>query len=168
MPLASQRNKFSLIKPSEIPLNIYSILREVNSLDKLDLNLSKILGYKKGDLNLVHSKSVRCSLKDYPESPRLILTQLDCLDQTVYNMKVHELETMIRYSHHPNIINVYSYWNESSENPFTFKILYILSEEGTIGDVETCIIKNPLKPSKKIIMKYICDMAKGKNLFFFL
>ena len=40
----------------------------------------------------------------------------------------------------------------------------MLFEECLIGDLEDCVINNPLKPSKKTIMKYVCDLAKGLSI----
>lgn len=157
------RERFSLIQAHHPSEEIISRLRGISNLDSLKIDTSRSLGFKKGDLNLVHSRTVRCTLKDSP-APRLVLTRLECLDQTVYNLKVHELDLLSRFSHHPNIVSLYSYWSEPSKDPFTHKILYLLTEEAIVGDLHKTIEINPLKPSTKTIMKYICDLAKGLSI----
>ena len=121
-----------------------------------------MLGFKKGDLNLIHSVTYRCKVRDLEK--RLVLKKLDCLDQSVYNAKIHEVDLLKRMAQHPNIVKLYTYWNEDSGDPFTYKSLYLLFEECMVGDIHRCIVQNPLRPSAKTIMKYICDLCKGLTL----
>ena len=135
------------------------MLKEISRLDDLIIDTSKRLGFKMGDLNLIHSATYRC--RHHLLDHKLVLKKLECLDQSIYNLKIHETELHQRFSHHPNIVTLYSYWNERSDNPFTYKTIYVILEECLVGDLQSCIISNPIKPSNKSIMKYICDLAKG-------
>lgn len=115
-----------------------------------------------GDLNLIHSSTYRCRHKMVDH--KLVLKKMECLDQSIYNLKVHETDLQSRFSHHPNILTLYTYWNEPSDDPFTYKTLYMIFDECLVGDIYSCIITNPLKPSNKSIMKYVCDLAKGLSV----
>jgi serine/threonine protein kinase len=68
---------------------------------------------------------------------------------------------MMRFSNHPNIIRLFSYWSQDSPNPFIYKEIYQVYEEATLGDVDSTVVANTLKPSKRTVMKYICDISKG-------
>lgn len=153
--------RFSLMqnKYSVVPHTDTTILKTVRSLEPILIDNRKLLGFKRGDLNLIHSTTVRCRHQD-SEKP-LVLKKMECLDQSIYNLKIYEIDQHIRFSNHPNIVTLYSYWNEEPDNPFTFKTLFLLFEECLVGDLERCIVQNALKPSNKTIMKYMCDLCKG-------
>ena len=152
--------RFSLMDKKIIDSEAARIFSEVNSLDSLLIDNSKLLGFKKGDLNLIHSTTIKCRHKSYQEFG-LILKKLECLDQSIYNMKVHEIDLHLRYSHHPNIVTLYTYWNTQPDNVFSYKNIYLLFEEALVGDLGSCLISNILKASKKLVMKYICDLSKA-------
>ena len=95
--LRNAQKNFTLLERYTYNIQIESPIYEVKSLDSLDLDLSKTLSYKKGDLNLIQSNTVRCFMKDLNLSEtKLVIKRLDCLDQNVYNLKIHETETMQR------------------------------------------------------------------------
>ena len=76
-------------------------------------------------------------------------------------MQVYEADTLARFSGHCNIVSLYSFWSEKSQNPYTFKTLTVLMEEGILGDMLTTVVRNPKRPPNRIALKYLCDIAKG-------
>ena len=76
-------------------------------------------------------------------------------------MKVYEYDTFMRFRGHPNLISLYSYWSEKSPSPYMYKSLVGLFEEGLIGDMLKSVVLNPIRPSSRLCLKYLCDVAKG-------
>ena len=48
----------------------------------------------------------------------LVLKRIDCVDRRIYDMKVYEFDTFMRYRNHPNLITLHSYWAEKSPSPY--------------------------------------------------
>jgi serine/threonine protein kinase len=115
-----------------------------------------------GNLNLLSSSTFRC--KHVLLDNRLVVKKIDCVDQYIYTQKINEIDQHARFSHHPNIMTNHSYWNENTDDPFIYRSIFVLYEECRVGDIQSCIITNPLKPSNKSIMKYTCDLAKGLSV----
>jgi serine/threonine protein kinase len=160
--LRNAQKNFTLLERYTYNIAIESPIYEVKSLDVLDLDLSKTLSYKKGDLNLIQSNTVRCRMKDPTlETTKLVIKRLDCLDQNVYNLKIHETETMQRLGQNVSIVKLYSYWQETPDNPFIYRSLYQLFEECVLGDLESTVLCSALQPSKRTVIKYACGIAKG-------
>ena len=132
----------------------------------MEVDFRNVLGYRIGDLGNTHPRSFRCSLKkdDRPMKKRLILTKVNCMDLKSYNMKIEEADTFIRFNHHPNITTLYSYWVANGDDPMYYKSIYMLFEEATVGDLNRCLVSNPLKPSRTTVTKYICGLAKGLGM----
>ena len=132
----------------------------------MEVDFSNELGYKVGDLGFVHPRTYRCVLRkdDRSIKKRLVLTRVDCLDLKSYNLKIEEADTFIRFNHHPNVTTLYSYWVSNPTNPMHYKTIYLLFEEATVGDLNRCLVSNPLKPSRTTVTKYICDLAKGLGM----
>jgi serine/threonine protein kinase len=74
---------------------------------------------------------------------------------------VYEADTLARFQGHCNIVSLYSFWSEKPQNPYTFKTLTVLMEEGILGDMLTTVVRNPKRPPPRISLKYLCDLAKG-------
>jgi hypothetical protein len=55
-----------------------SLIKEIHSLDDLVIDTSKRLGFKMGDLNLIHSSTYRC--RHHMLDHKLVLKKLECLD----------------------------------------------------------------------------------------
>ena len=70
----------------------------------------------------------------------------------------------MRFRNHPNITTLYTYWGEKSQNPYCYKSLVALFEEGVYGDMLRCVVLNEERPSNKMILKYLCDICKGLAL----
>lgn len=93
---------------------------------------SQVLNLKKGDLSIIKGEVFRC----FPNMPHLreislILKRLECVDRKIYDLKVYESDTFMRFRGHPNIISLYSYWAEISQSKYVYKTLVQLYEEGT-------------------------------------
>lgn len=132
---------------------------QVDGLDMLKIDNSRILSFKKGDLNLIHTKTLSCTLlrDDRP----LIVKEFDCLDNSIYNMKIHEANTMMNYRFHPNMVNLMSVWKTSATNSFSYKKIYMLFEECPYGNLEDFVYKRFKEFPKKRVLKYLTDVAKG-------
>ena len=76
-------------------------------------------------------------------------------------MKVYEFDTFKRFSGHPNLVTLFSYWAEKSHNPYQYKSLVSIYEEGLCGDMLKSVVLNQVRPSIRLVMKYLCDIAKG-------
>jgi len=74
---------------------------------------------------------------------------------------VYEADTLARFQGHCNIVSLYSFWSEKPQNPYTFKTLTVLAEEGILGDMLTTVVRNPKRPPNRIGLKYLCDLTKG-------
>ena len=108
---SKRHERFELVKRDDanhhgtVARNSY-LLREIKSLDDLVIDTSKRLGFKMGDLNLIHSSTHRC--KHHLIDHKLVVKKLECLDQSIYNLKVHETNQHQKFSSHPNFVTLYS------------------------------------------------------------
>jgi hypothetical protein len=134
---------------------------KIKSIDDLIIDNSKLLSYKKGDLNLIHTRSWRCCLKN--DDKPLILKQFDCLDENVYSMKMHEGNLMLTNRTHPNLVNMLSTWKTESPNSFTFKVIYMVFEECIHGNFQDSVIPHLKTIKQKVLYKHICGLAKALN-----
>lgn len=91
----------------------------------------------------------------------LVLKRIDCVDRRIYDMKVYEYDTFMRFRGHPNLVSLYSYWSEPTMSPYQYKSLVCLFEEGLCGDMFKSVVLNAVRPSTRLAMKYLCDIAKG-------
>jgi serine/threonine protein kinase len=86
---------------------------------------------------------------------------MDCVDRRIYDLKVYELDTFMRFRGHPNIISLFSYWAEKPSSPYQYKSLVCLFEEALLGDMLKTVVLNPVRPTNRLAMKYLCDICKG-------
>ena len=86
---------------------------------------------------------------------------MDCVDRRVYDMKVYEFDTFMRFRGHPNLISLFSYWSEPASSAYQYKALVGLFEEGLCGDMLRSVVLNPVRPSQRLAMKYLADVTKG-------
>jgi serine/threonine protein kinase len=161
---SKRQERFALMNQNEVENYIKvdkgsSLLKDIRSLHDLLVDWSRSLGAKTGNINMVHNESHRCRHRMVDH--KLVVKKIECLDQAIYNQKIIECDQHSRFSHHPNILTQHTYWNESTDNPFHYKSIYVIYDECLVGDINSCIVTNPLKPSYKSIMKYICDLSKG-------
>jgi serine/threonine protein kinase len=75
--------------------------------------------------------------------------------------QVYEADTFTRFQGHPNIVSLYSYWSEKPNNPYTYKTLVLLFEEGILGDMSSTVVRNPKRPNNRLALRYLTDIAKG-------
>lgn len=137
-------------------------LTAIRTVEELELDHSRALSLKRGDLSIIQGEVFRCHpiaphLQDVP----LIIKRLDCVDRRTYDLKVYEADTFSRFQGHANIVSLYSFWSEKPSNPYTFKTLVLLFEEGILGDMATTVVRNPQRPSNRLALRYLCDMCKG-------
>ncbi|KAL0241421.1 hypothetical protein GEMRC1_006656 [Eukaryota sp. GEM-RC1] len=137
-------------------------LSSIRSAEELSIDHSRALSIKRGDLAIIQGEVFRCT----PRAPHLshiplVLRRLDCVDRRTYDMKVYEADTLARFSGHANIASLYSYWTEQSQSPYVFKSLVMLMEEGIMGDLDSAVVKNPVRPSNDYALKLLCDLCKG-------
>lgn len=131
----------------------------VDSLDQLKVDNSHILSLKKGDLNLIHTRTQMCTL--YRDDKPLLLKEFDCLDNSIYNMKIHEANVMLNYRFHPNLVNILSVWKTSATNSFSYKKIFMLFEHCQYGNIHDFAFVRFKQFPKTRILKYLSDAAKG-------
>jgi len=136
-------------------------LGEIRGLQDIRIE-SGHLGYWMGECGYLQPCSNRVMVNGVAK--RLVLTRIDCLDHNSYSQKVEEAEKFIRYSHHPNISTLHSYWVQAPRSAHHYRTVYLLYTEYTVGDLHRCLVLNPLRPSTQTINKYLCDIAKGMGL----
>jgi serine/threonine protein kinase len=119
------------------------------------------LSFKKGDLNLIHSKAWYCKKKGDMTNRILVLKQLDCLDDSIYNMKIHEANLMLNFRHHPNLSNLLSVWKVEPRNSISYRIIYMVFEHASAGNFQEVIMNNHKRFPRKMAFKYLGDIAKG-------
>eukprot|EP00744_Colponema_vietnamica_P000651 GILI01001143.1.p1 GENE.GILI01001143.1~~GILI01001143.1.p1 ORF type:complete len:753 (+),score=218.18 GILI01001143.1:205-2463(+) len=137
-------------------------LSAIRSVEELMIDYRRALSIKRGDLAIIQGEVFKCTpaapnLRDIP----LILKRLDCVDRRTYDLKVYEADTFMRFRGHSNIVSLYSYWSEKPSSPYTYKTLVLLLEEGILGDMLRTVVLNPVRPSNRVCMRYLCDVAKG-------
>eukprot|EP01028_Stygiella_incarcerata_P008318 TRINITY_DN360_c1_g1_i2.p1 TRINITY_DN360_c1_g1~~TRINITY_DN360_c1_g1_i2.p1 ORF type:complete len:750 (-),score=175.24 TRINITY_DN360_c1_g1_i2:546-2795(-) len=140
-------------------------LSAIRSVEELELDFSSALSVKRGDLAIIQGEVYRC----YPKAPHLsdiplILRRLDCVDRRIYDLKVYEADTFMRFQGHANIVSLYSYWSEAPPNQYTFKTLVML-EENCVGGSMSNVVVAPERPSQRTILKWCTDIAKGLIAF---
>ncbi|KAG9389941.1 Protein kinase domain [Carpediemonas membranifera] len=142
--------------------DIATELSQIRTVEELHIDHRQALSIKRGDLSIIQGEVFRCT----PKAPHLsdiplIIKRLDCVDRRTYDLKVYEADAVARFQGHPNIVSLYSYWSEKPTNPYTFKTLVLLEEEGILGDMWNMVVTNSRRPSPRHALKYACDIAKG-------
>jgi len=137
-------------------------LSGIKSVDEVLIDHSSVLAIKRGDLAIIQGEVFKCSpaaphLRDIP----LVLKRMDCVDRRIYDLKIYELDTFMRFRGHPNIISLYTYWAEKASSPYQYRSLVCLVEEALLGDLLKTVVLNPVRPSNRLGMKYLCDISKG-------
>jgi hypothetical protein len=91
-----------------------------------------------------------------------VLKQYDCLDESIFNMKIHEANQMMNFRVHPNLINILSVWKTDATDSFTYKKIFMLYEDCQFGTFNDFILRDFKKFPRKRILKYFTDVAKGR------
>lgn len=139
-----------------------SELTGIRHIDEIQIDHNAVLAIKRGDLAIIQGEVFKCN----PNAPHLraiplVLKRHDCVDRRIYDLKVYECDTFMRFRGHPNIISLYSYWAEKASSPYQYKALVCLYEEALLGDMLKTVVLNPVRPSNRLAMKYLCDISKG-------
>eukprot|EP00762_Andalucia_godoyi_P002754 ANDGO_04511.mRNA.1 Serine/threonine-protein kinase PAK mbt len=111
-----------------------SELSAIKAVEELEIDFSTALASKRGDLAILHGQTYRC----FPRAPHLadiplILKRRECMDRRIYDLKVYEADTFMRFQGHANVVSLYSYWSEPAPNAYTYKTLVTLEEEAIGG-----------------------------------
>ena len=96
-----------------------SELTGIRNVDELIIDHNAVLAIKRGDLAIIQGEVFKCA----PAAPHLrnvplVLKRHDCVDSRIYDLKVYECDTFMRFRGHPNIISLYSYWAEKASSPY--------------------------------------------------
>ena len=74
---------------------------------------------------------------------------------------MHECDQFMRFSNNPHVNTLYTYWSEPSQSPYVYKSLVLLFDEGVLGDMMKTVVLNPIRPTNRLALKYLCDICKG-------
>ena len=141
------------------------MLVHIKSVHDLQIDHSLVLAMKRGDLAIIQGEVFKCTpQEDELRGIPLVLKRADCIDRRIYDMKVYEFDTFMRFRGHPNLVSLFSYWSEPASNPYQYKALVALFEEGLCGDMLKSVVLNSVRPSSRLVSKYTCDIAKGLSL----
>jgi len=141
-------------------------LLQIRSVDQIQLDHSEALGIKRGDVAVIPGEVFRCSPADYRlQNIPLVIKRFQCVDRKVFDMLVHESDTLMRFRGHPNVVSLFSYWTEKPASPYQYKALVQLYEEASLGDMMSTVVLNNARPSDRMVLKWLCDMAKGLSSF---
>ena len=140
-------------------------LYKIKSIDDLEIDYEQALAIKRGDLAIIQGEVFKCRaaaphLNHFP----LVLKRLDWIDRRIYDLKVYEFDQFMRFRNNPNITTLYTYWGEKAQNPYVYKSLVAIFEEGIFGDMLRSVVLNEIKPSNKMTLKYLWDIWKALSL----
>jgi uncharacterized membrane protein YgcG len=113
-------------------------LRMIHSPAQLVIDLTEALSIKRPgfDVAVFDSQSFRCRAADESVAKvGLILKRVTCVDRRMYDIKVYELDTFMRFMNHPHVVSLYAMWNEPTAGPYAYKTLVGLYREGVRGDL---------------------------------
>ena len=113
-------------------------LRMIHSPAQLVIDLSEALSVKRPgfDVAVFESQSFRCRAADEAAAKvGLILKRITCVDRRMYDIKVYEMDTFMRFMNHPHVVSLYTMWNEPVAGPYAYKTLVGLYREGVRGDL---------------------------------
>ena len=113
-------------------------LRMIHSPAQLVIDLTEALSIKRPgfDVAVFESQSFRCRAADESIAKvGLILKRITCVDRRMYDIKVYELDTFMRFMNHPHVVSLYTMWNEPVAGPYAYKTLVGVYREGVRGDL---------------------------------
>ncbi len=113
-------------------------LRMIHSPAQLVIDLTEALSIKRPgfDVAVFDSQSFRCRAADESITKvGLILKRVTCVDRRMYDIKVYELDTFMRFMNHPHVVSLYAMWNEPVAGPYAYKTLVGVYREGVRGDL---------------------------------
>jgi hypothetical protein len=121
-------------------------LRLIYSPEQLIIDLDEALAIKRPgfDLSAFQAESFRCHATEVVISHvNLVLKRLTCIDRRMYDIKVYEMDTFMRFLNHPSVVSLYAMWNEPVSGPYAFKTLVGLYREGVRGDLYEYAVDRP-------------------------
>eukprot|EP01047_Picozoa_sp_COSAG01_P041075 COSAG01_NODE_3502_length_5999_cov_31.512542_6_plen_227_part_00 len=113
-------------------------LRLIHSHVQVVIDQSEALSVKRPgfDLAVFESQSFRCRAADEAAAHvGLVLKRITCVDRRMYDIKVYELDTFMRFMNHPNVVSLYAMWNEPVPGPYAYRTLVGLYREGARGSL---------------------------------
>jgi len=121
-------------------------LTRIKNVQDVEIDHEVVLAIKRGDLSIMQGEVYKC----IPRAPhlqnlKLVLKRIDCVDRRIFDSKVYEFDTYMRFRGHPNLVSLYSYWSEKASSPYQYKALVGLFEEGTLGDMLLSVVNNPTR-----------------------
>eukprot|EP01051_Picozoa_sp_SAG22_P000279 SAG22_NODE_6_length_41368_cov_49.702222_22_plen_559_part_00 len=121
-------------------------LRLIYSPVQLAIDLDEALALKHPGLDLAvfQSETFRCRpVEEAIAHVGLVLKRLACIDRRMYDIKVYEMDSFMRFMNHPNVISLYTMWNEPVAGPYAYKTLVGLYREGVRGDLYDYAVDRP-------------------------
>eukprot|EP01050_Picozoa_sp_SAG11_P001660 SAG11_NODE_75_length_18024_cov_5.885356_7_plen_421_part_00 len=145
-------------------------LRLIYSPAQLVVDLDEALAIKHPGLDLAvfQAESFRCRpTEEVISHIHLVLKRHTCIDRRMYDIKVYEMDTFMRFMNHPCVVSLYAMWNEPVNGPYAFKTLVGLYREGVRGDLHEYAVDRPdgrrLRPSR---IKFLgCNIASALRSF---
>lgn len=113
-------------------------LRLVNGVSQVVVDQSEVLAVKRPgfDLAVFESQSFRCRAADLAVAHvGLVLKRITCVDRRMYDIKVYELDTFMRFMNHPCVIPLFAMWSEPVAQPYAYRTLVGLYQEGSRGSL---------------------------------
>jgi len=168
VPVANFQNTSSTNKSNQIvkfnqrDVNI-SPLDQVQTLKDLIVDTTKLLGRKKGDLNLAHTITYRARLDGFEHG--LVIKRIECLDESVYQIYMHELGILKDLGRFPYVTSIFKILYEKSKNPYTYMNIYPIFYECEKLDLQSYIFNKGIQLKESTAMKYITQMALGISTF---
>jgi hypothetical protein len=93
------------------------------------IDYTRALAIKRGDLAIIQGDVFKCSpAAANLRGVQLVLKRLDCVDRRIFDLKVYECDTFMRFRGHPNVVSLFTYWSEKPQNPYVYKSLVLLFE----------------------------------------
>eukprot|EP00767_Chilomastix_cuspidata_P001345 gnl/Chilomastix_cuspidata/1456.p1 GENE.gnl/Chilomastix_cuspidata/1456~~gnl/Chilomastix_cuspidata/1456.p1 ORF type:complete len:803 (-),score=258.30 gnl/Chilomastix_cuspidata/1456:822-3230(-) len=137
-------------------------ISKIRSVSELRINKDRVLTMHQGDLAIIQCKSFRCQpvamhLADFD----LLIRRLECVDRRTYDLKVFEADQHVRFSGHPNIVALYSFWAEEPDSAYTFKSLVMLLEDPLNGSMREQVVEADVRQPERTLLKWACDMIQG-------
>lgn len=138
----------------------------IKSGKEVRIDFSETLGFKKGDMTITPGETFRCNpVQEHLQNIPLVLKRTECIDRRVFDGLIYEMDTLMRFRGHPNVVSLFGYWSEPAESPYRYKTLVALYEEGTMGDLLSSVVLANTRPSSKMMLRWIVDITKALRSF---
>jgi len=97
----------------------------------------------------------------------LVLKRFACIDRRMYDVKVFELDSYMRFQNHPCAVPLYTMWNEPADGPYAFKTVVALFREMHRGDLVEFAVQRPdgRRLRGRRVRLLACDIASALRAF---